>query len=194
VNEFFNAGTATQTAYHYTSGAGRDSIVFDLAITSNYTTMFGTYGSSSSNEFVIGSEFAATNFSFKSDLSMPANLPAGTTLMTVQSDGQIVAPLLQQITYNERVLTYDNATGLITYSDLSGGMTGATGAQGPVGSTGSAGASGAKGETGTVGSNGVAGAVGPSNVYTNSIPTWDLSTSTAGGYSTSSFFLNFFLL
>jgi hypothetical protein len=87
------------------------------------------------------------------------------------------------------------ATGATGASGTSGGgtagATGATGAQGPVGSTGSAGASGAKGETGTVGSNGVAGAVGPSNVYTNSIPTWDLSTSTAGGYSTSSFFLNF---
>ena len=78
-----------------------------------------------------------------------------------------------------------------------GGTPGATGSQGPVGSTGSAGAVGARGETGTAGSagskgeTGTVGAIGPSNVYVNSIPTWNLSTSTEGGYSTSSFFLNF---
>jgi hypothetical protein len=131
VNENFNAGTATQTAYHYTSGAGRDSIVFDIAVTGQYTTMFGTYGNAGANEFVIGSETANTNFSFKSGLGMPANLSGGTTLMTIQNDGQLVAPLLQNISYNERVLTYDNSTGLITYSDLSGGMTGHTGPTGP---------------------------------------------------------------
>ena len=71
------------------------------------------------------------------------------------------------------------------------GATGATGAQGPTGltgakgETGTAGSAGAKGETGTV------GATGPSNVYANTIPSWNLSTSAAGAYSTSSFFLNF---
>ena len=75
-----------------------------------------------------------------------------------------------------------------------GGTTGATGPQGAQGPVGSTGAIGAKGETGTVGSNGVdgvAGAIGPSNVYTNSISGWNLSTSSAGSYSTSTFFLNF---
>jgi hypothetical protein len=77
-------------------------------------------------------------------------------------------------------------TGLTGATGASGsGTPGATGAQGPIGTTGSAGAIGAKGETGTV------GATGPSNVYTNSIPTWNLSTTTPNGYSTSSFFLNF---
>ncbi len=91
-------------------------------------------------------------------------------------------------------------TGATGASGGGGGTPGATGAQGPIGSTGSAGSAGAigaKGETGTVGSVGVkgetgtVGATGPSNVYINSIPTWNLSTSTSGGYSTSSFFLNF---
>ena len=86
------------------------------------------------------------------------------------------------------------ATGATGASGGGGGTPGATGAQGPIGNTG---ASGGKGETGTAGSVGVkgetgtVGATGPSNVYTNSIPTWNLSTTTPNGYSTSSFFLNF---
>ena len=89
------------------------------------------------------------------------------------------------------------ATGATGASGGGGGTPGATGAQGPIGNTGSAGAIGARGETGTVGSSGVkgetgtVGATGPSNVYVNSIPTWNLSTSTEGGYSTSSYFLKF---
>jgi hypothetical protein len=85
-------------------------------------------------------------------------------------------------------------TGATGASGSGSGTPGATGAQGPIGNTGSA---GAKGETGTAGSAGVkgetgtVGATGPSNVYTNSIPTWNLSTSTPGGYTSSSFFLNF---
>ena len=77
------------------------------------------------------------------------------------------------------------------------GTPGATGAQGPIGNTGSVGATGARGETGTAGSAGIkgetgtVGATGPSNVYTNSIPTWNLSTTTPNGYSTSSLFLNY---
>jgi len=83
------------------------------------------------------------------------------------------------------------------------GATGAIGSKGETGTAGSsgtiglAGAIGAKGETGTAGSSGTTGltgavgATGPSNVYANSIPTWDLSTSSQGTYSTSTFFLNF---
>ena len=88
-------------------------------------------------------------------------------------------------------------TGAAGASGGGGGTAGATGAQGPAGTTGSAGAVGVKGETGTAGSvgskgeTGTVGAIGPSNVYVNSIPTWNLSTSTEGGYSTSSYFLKF---
>ena len=89
-------------------------------------------------------------------------------------------------------------TGLTGATGASGsGTPGATGAQGPIGITGSPGAIGAKGEAGTAGSvgakgeTGAVGAAGPSNVYTNSIPTWNLSTSTPSGYSSSTFFLNF---
>jgi len=80
------------------------------------------------------------------------------------------------------------------------GATGATGAQGPTGLTG---ATGARGETGTAGSNGAVGATGatgatgpvgatgPSNVYSNTIPSWTLSTGTPKTYATSTFFLNY---
>jgi hypothetical protein len=77
------------------------------------------------------------------------------------------------------------------------GTQGATGATGTQGATGATGVIGAKGETGTAGSSGTTGlagavgATGPSNVYVNSIPSWNLSTSSAGTYSTSTFFLNF---
>ena len=80
------------------------------------------------------------------------------------------------------------------------GPTGATGAKGDTGATGVAGAqgliglTGAKGETGTAGSNGATGAVGatgPSNVYTNNIPSWTLSTATPKSYATSTFFLSY---
>ena len=86
------------------------------------------------------------------------------------------------------------------------GPTGATGAKGDTGATGATGAqgltglTGAKGETGTAGSNGATGAAGatgpvgatgPSNVYSNTIPSWTLSTGTPKTYATSSFFLNY---
>jgi hypothetical protein len=80
------------------------------------------------------------------------------------------------------------------------GDTGATGATGAQGLTGLTGATGAKGETGTAGSNGATGAAGatgpvgatgPSNVYSNTIPSWTLSTGTPKTYATSTFFLNY---
>jgi hypothetical protein len=89
------------------------------------------------------------------------------------------------------------ATGATGASGSGSGTPGATGAQGPIGNTGAVGAIGARGETGTAGSAGVkgetgtVGATGPSNAYINSIPSWNLSTTTPNGYSTSSFFLNF---
>jgi len=57
------------------------------------------------------------------------------------------------------------------------GAMGAPGANGAVGPTGPTGATGASGATGPAG---VDGAIGPSNVYVISIPTWNLSTATAG--------------
>jgi hypothetical protein len=83
--------------------------------------MFGTYGNGSANNFIIGSETANTNYTFKQGLGIqPIDLAGGTTLFTVQSDGQLVAPLLQNIAYNDNILTYATGTGLITTSSLPG--------------------------------------------------------------------------
>jgi hypothetical protein len=71
------------------------------------------------------------------------------------------------------------------------GTNGAAGAAGATGSTGATGLQGSIGATGAKGDTGLTGAIGPSNVYINSIPVWNLSTSTARTYSTSSTFLNF---
>jgi hypothetical protein len=74
------------------------------------------------------------------------------------------------------------------------GLTGATGAKGETGTagaTGPQGVIGATGATGTSGAKGDTGATGPSNVYSNTIPSWTLSTGTPKTYSTSSFFLNY---
>jgi hypothetical protein len=121
VNENFNAaGTGnTQTAYHFTSGDQTRNVVFDLAVTDQYTTMFGTYGNASANEFIIGSETANTNFIFKSGLGIaPVDLAGGTTLFGISNTGEIWAPSLLNTVYNNTVLSYDSNTGSITYSDL----------------------------------------------------------------------------
>jgi collagen type VII alpha len=119
VNENFNAGGATQTAYHYTSGDASRDIVFDLAVSGQYTTMFGTYGNAGANDFIIGSETGNTNFTFKSGLGIaPVNLAGGTTLFGVSNNGTVFAPLLSNTVYNSTVLTFDSNTGVITYSDM----------------------------------------------------------------------------
>jgi hypothetical protein len=79
----------------------------------------------------------------------------------------------------------------------SNGAAGATGPQGVIGVTGAKGDTGAAGPqgliglTGAAGANGDTGATGPSNVYSNTIPSWTLSTGTPKTYATSSFFLNY---
>jgi hypothetical protein len=165
VNEDFDASnSATQTAYHFTSGSTSRNIVFDLAVTSQYTTMFGTYGNASDNKFVIGSETYNTDFSFKSGLGIqPINMAGGNTLFTVQKDGQIVAPLLSSNTTAD-VLYFDSGSGLITYGPSNAGPTGATGSTGYIGvdgATGPTGRTGATGATGPTGYIGVDGATGP---------------------------------
>jgi hypothetical protein len=161
VNEDYNAAGAggTQTAYHFTSGDPTRNIVFDIAITGKYTTMFGTYGEIASNNFVVGSETENTDFSFKKGLGIqPVDLAGGTTLLTVQRDGQLVAPLLQNTAYNNNLLSYSSDTGLITYSTVNSlaGPTGTTGTTGITGPTGITGLTGLTGETGTTGPTGPA--------------------------------------
>ena len=85
VNEDFDASfDSNQTAYHFTSGAGRTSVVFDLAITGQYTTMFATTGNSSNNQFVIGSETANTTFEFRTNLGIrPVDVDGGSLIFDI---------------------------------------------------------------------------------------------------------------
>jgi len=121
-NENFDAGggNGTQSAYHFTSGSASKSVVFDLAVTTQYTTMFGTYGDRYNNYFIIGSETANTDYSFKTGLGIaPVQLDQGTTLFTIQHDGQVVAPLLTDLPQPTTLLSYDPSSSIIHTSALS---------------------------------------------------------------------------
>jgi hypothetical protein len=96
VNENYNPSMSeNQTAYHFTSGSEFRDIVFDLAKTNEYTTMFGTQGTAQANTFVIGSETVSTTFEFRSGLGIqPVNLTGGNLLFQIDPSGNIGAPLL----------------------------------------------------------------------------------------------------
>ena len=95
VNENYNpvGSGASHTGYHFASGVGRSSIYFDLAISNQYTVMFGTYGSSTGNTFVIGSETANSDFEFRSTVGIqPVRLDLGTLLMRINRNGNVLIP------------------------------------------------------------------------------------------------------
>lgn len=89
VNENFNIGNSTITGYHYTSGAGRESVAFTLARTGQFTNGFGITGTSSDNKFVIGGEFGNTAIQFKKSIGMPFNVAGGTTLFEILPSGNL---------------------------------------------------------------------------------------------------------
>ena len=90
VNEDFDiVGEGNFTGYHYTSGAGRDGVAFTLARTGQFTTGFGIHGTSSANEYVIGSETANTDFVFKSSIGMPFDVSGGNDIFRIGSDGSL---------------------------------------------------------------------------------------------------------
>ena len=92
VNEDFDiVGEGNFTGYHYTSGAGRDGVAFTLARTGQFTTGFGIHGTSSANEYVIGSETANTDFVFKSSIGMPFDVSGGTELLRISNTGTVTA-------------------------------------------------------------------------------------------------------
>jgi hypothetical protein len=169
VNENFDASnSATQTAYHYTSGDQTRSIVFDIAVTNQYTTMFGTHGNNTSNEFIIGSETANTDFIFKQGLGIqPINLAGGTELFKISSLGSITIPIgnapenltdpgdAGQLAWDDSNFYIHNNT---SWQQIPYG--GFTGPQGLVGSTGMQGYQGFQGETGMQGYQGLIGNTG----------------------------------
>ena len=90
VNENYDiVGEGNFTGYHYTSGAGRDGVAFTLARTGQFTTGFGIHGTSSANEYVIGSETAKTDFVFKKSIGMPFDVSGGTDLFRISNDGSV---------------------------------------------------------------------------------------------------------
>ena len=90
VNENFDIANETNfTGYHFTSGAGRDGVAFTLARSGEFTNGFGVNGTSSANEFVIGSETANASFVFKNNIGMPFDVSGGTALFTIDPDGHI---------------------------------------------------------------------------------------------------------
>ena len=117
MNEQFNAGNETTTAYHFTSGDPTRDIMFSLAKTSNFTNMFGTYGNSGDNTFVIASETGTnTNFEFRSGVGIAGglNLAGGTLFFKIANDGQLYAPILSNAT-TSNTLYYDANDGRLTY-------------------------------------------------------------------------------
>lgn len=92
VNENFDAGNSTVTAYHYTSGSGRNAIVFDTAVTGQFTTGFGTTGNAASNKFVFFAEFGNTIWEWRKSVGIKApNLNGGTLLANVSQNGDFYA-------------------------------------------------------------------------------------------------------
>ena len=90
VNENFDIASGTNfTGYHFTSGTGRDGVAFTLARSGQFTNGFGVDGTSSANEFVIGSESTNASFVFKNDIGMPFDVSGGTALFTIDPNGHI---------------------------------------------------------------------------------------------------------
>ena len=166
VNENFDAGNTSTTAYHFTSGDSSRDVIFSVAKTGNFTNLFGVYGSVYANSFVIGSETPNnTTFEFRSGVGINGalNLAGGTLLYKIGNDGQIYAPLLQEST-KSNILYYDTITGLVTYGEGSSGTSGTSGSSGSSGSSGTSGSSGSSGSSGTsgVGTPGTPGTSGTS--------------------------------
>jgi hypothetical protein len=90
VNENFNAGNSTITAYHYTSGTGRSAVVFDVAVTNQFTTGFGATGTAATNQFVQYSENANTTWEWRKNVGISApNLNGGTLIANINPNGNL---------------------------------------------------------------------------------------------------------
>jgi hypothetical protein len=121
VNENYDAGNSSTTAYHFTSGDGGRDVMFSIAKTSNFTNMFGTYGTAGANTFVIASEVANnTTFEFRSGVGIGGglNLAGGSLLFQISNDGQVYAPLLLSNS-ESNILFFNSGNGLITYASPS---------------------------------------------------------------------------
>lgn len=89
VNEDFDPSNNTlQTAYHFTSGAGRETVAFTLARTGQFTDGFGIYGTSADNKLVMFGEQTNTSFEWRKGVGIqPLDLDGGTLLANISSVG-----------------------------------------------------------------------------------------------------------
>lgn len=162
VNENFDASnSSTQTAYHYTSGSGRETVVFTVARTNNFTNGFGIYGTSASNALVNFGEASNTRWEWRNNVGIrPVDVDGGNLRMSLSSSG--VLRLNNAFSFPSS----DGTNGQVLQTDGSGNVswasaTGATGPTGPTGPTGATGAIGPTGATGPTGPTGPTGAIGP---------------------------------
>jgi len=120
VNENFDiVGENNFTGYHYTSGAGREGVAFTLARTGQFTTGFGIHGTSSNNEYVIGSETTNTDFVFKNNIGMPFDVSGGTEIFRISKTGVLTTGSGESL---ETIATqsYVTTQGYITSTALTG--------------------------------------------------------------------------
>jgi hypothetical protein len=113
-NDNFEAGAASQTAYHYGSLSGTTETVFTLCRTGNFTNCVGVTGSQASNKFVFASEFSVTDFEFRRGVGIsPMNMNGGTLLMHLSRTGNLGLGITPSASY-QLDLSTDNARKLTT--------------------------------------------------------------------------------
>jgi hypothetical protein len=112
VNEDFDpSNDSSQTAYHFTSGAGRSELAFTLARTGQFTDGFGIYGTSANNTFVSFGEQSNTNWEWRSGVGIqPLDLDGGSLRMKLDSSGNLDV-------YGDLSITGSFSPGSISISD-----------------------------------------------------------------------------
>lgn len=126
VNEDFDpSNSGTQTAYHFTSGAGRETVAFTLARTGQFTNGFGIYGTSSANKFVMFGEQSNTGWEWRTGVGIrPLDLDGGTLRMSLSNTGALrinnAFTLPTSDGTNGQVLT-TNGSGTVTWGNPSAG-------------------------------------------------------------------------
>lgn len=118
VNENFDpSNNALQTAYHFASGIGRETVAFTLARTNQFTNGFGIYGSSANNTLVMFGEQTNTNFEWRKGVGIrPLDLDGGSSLMSLSSGGDLT--ILGNLTSTNLSNTWVNANDYTTYTTL----------------------------------------------------------------------------
>lgn len=130
VNEDFDPSNSnTQTAYHFTSGAGRETVAFTLARTGQFTNGFGIYGTSSANKFVMFGEQSNTGWEWRTGVGIrPLDLDGGTLRMSLSNTGAL------RINDAFTLPTSDGTSGQVLQTDGSGALSFADVSATPAGS------------------------------------------------------------